>query len=182
MRRAAGEKVKQSPKKLGPKALVGSPEAKRQAAVILEVLSGVRGPVEGGQALGVSLTRYYTLETRALQGLLGALEPLPRGRRRRHPEDELRHLQRDKGRLERELDRARSLLRVAQRTMGISAPASRETKGPAGRKRRRPVVRAMRAIAALTEIETTTPPTELQVETGASPGVLTHGLDDDRAS
>jgi len=136
-------------KKLGPKALAGSAEAKRQAAVILEVLSGVRGPGDGGQAMGVSLTRYYALETRALQGLIEALEPVPRGRRR-SPEDELRRLGRDKRRLERELGRAQALLRAAQRAIGIPAAVSVEKKGPSGRKRRRPTVRAMKAIAVLT--------------------------------
>jgi hypothetical protein len=144
--------AKPKKKAFGPKALSGGSEAKRQAAVILEVLSGVRAPLDGGQALGVSLTRYYVLETRALQGLIGALEPVARGRRR-SPEDELRRLDRDKRRLERELGRAQALLRAAQRAIGIPPPVSLEKKAAAGRKRRRPAVRAMKAIAALKTVD-----------------------------
>jgi hypothetical protein len=145
-----------STKKLGPKALTGSVEAKRQAAVILEVLSGIRGPSAGGEALGVSLTRYYALETRALQGLIEALEPLPRGRRQ-SAEDKLRREGRDRRRLERELGRAQALLRAAQRAIGIPAPTSPDKKTPSGRKRRRPAVRAMKAIAALQAPQASSP-------------------------
>jgi hypothetical protein len=139
------------PKPFGPKALSGSIGAKRQAAVILEVLSGVRGPVDASQSLGVSLTRYYVLETRGLQGLIAALEARPTGRRL-SPENETRRLERDKRRLERELDRAQALLRAAQRSIGIPPAASVDKKGPGGRKRRRPAVRAKKAIEALTGV------------------------------
>jgi hypothetical protein len=54
-----------------------SPQARRLAAVILEVLAGLRGPTEAAQAAGVSVPRYYAVEARALQGLLKSCEPLP---------------------------------------------------------------------------------------------------------
>src|SRR5262249_41138761 len=68
--------------------LEGSAEAKRLAAAILEALAGVRGPAEVAQALGISLARYYQVETRALGGLLAACEPRRRGGRHR-PVNEL---------------------------------------------------------------------------------------------
>ncbi len=137
---------------MGPTALSGSLEAKRQAAVVLEVLSGLRGTEDGSHAMGVSLTRYYALETRALQGLITALEPKPKGRQRR-PEDELEGLRRERERLERELGRTQALVRAAQRSLGIPGreDGSKLTGQPkgTGRKRRRRTVRAMRAAAAL---------------------------------
>ena len=39
-----------------------SPQARRQAAAILEVLAGVHRPTEAAQVLGTSLVRYYQLE------------------------------------------------------------------------------------------------------------------------
>src|SRR5262249_32036194 len=52
-----------------------SAEARRQAAALLEVLAGVRTPTEVAAQLAISLTRYYIIESRALQGLLAACEP-----------------------------------------------------------------------------------------------------------
>src|SRR5262245_35607247 len=134
----------------GPRTLTGSAEAKRVAAGILEVLSGLRSAGEGAQALGISLMRYYVLETRALQGLIGSLEPRPRGRRQ-SPEDRLGALTRENERLEHELGRMQALVRAAQRSVGL-APVGRKigTKDPkTGRRRRRPHVRAKGVITAL---------------------------------
>jgi len=71
-------------KKAGPKTLEGSAEAKKIAAVILEVLAGLRATPDACNALEISVNRYYVLETRALQGLISALEPL-RGAVERRP-------------------------------------------------------------------------------------------------
>lgn len=147
-------KTKSKSKPMGPKTLTGSREAKRTAAVLLEVLSGARGTQEGAQALGTSLSRYYQLETRALQGFIHALEPRPKGRQRR-PEDELESLRREKRRLEQELGRSQALVRAAQRSLGLSAakPAERGKLAarPDGskRRRRRVTARAVGAVAAL---------------------------------
>lgn len=146
--------------KVGPKTLTGSKEAKRQAAVLLEVLSGLRGPQQGSEALGVSLNRYYQLETRALQGLIAALEPRPKGRQRT-VESELEQLRQDKERLSRELTRNQALLRAAQRSLGLPKARSesngRRLAGKHGtaskRKRRSRTVRATKAIAALRQPE-----------------------------
>jgi hypothetical protein len=142
------------PRRLGPATLVGSREAKRIAAGLLEVLSGVRGPKDGSAALGISLNRYYQLETRALQGFLAALEPKPKGRQKR-PEDRLAALERDKRRLEQELARHQALVRAAQRSLGLPGLA-REEAGNKGRgrgkgtaRRRSRGIRGLKAVAVL---------------------------------
>lgn len=100
-----------------------SSQARRQAAMILEVLAGVRRPSEAAQVLEISLPRYYQLEQRALAGLVAACEPAPRGPRvdltRR-----IKGLEREKGRLQRECDRQQALVRAAQRTLGLTLPSA----------------------------------------------------------
>ena len=138
-------------KPMGAKALTGSPEAKRQAAVILEVLSGLRRTEDASEAMKVPLPRYYVLETRALQGLISALEPRPKGRQRR-PEDEIALLEKDKLRLQRELSRTQALVRASQRALGIPQAPKEDDKsklGPTGRKKRRATVRAVRTVRVL---------------------------------
>ena len=132
-------------------ALIGSAEAKRQAAVILEVLSGLRRTEDASAAMKVSLPRYYLLETRALQGLITALEPRPKGRQRR-PEDEIAQLLKEKGRLQRELGRTQALVRASQRALGIPQVPKEEDGGKlgkTGRRKRRATIRAVRTVRAL---------------------------------
>ncbi len=126
------------------------PEARRLCMVILEVLGGVRTPTDAAGALGVSPPRYYALESRALGGLLDACRRRSKGPRRTPERDNLR-LRRDVDRLTRECARTQALLRSAQRAMGISAPAAAPKKLEAGAKKRkrRPVVRALRAAKVL---------------------------------
>src|ERR1700728_2859145 len=66
------------------RSLEASAEAKRIAAAVLEVLAGTRGPCEAASVLGISLARYYQLETRALAGLVAGCRA-PRRRRRESP-------------------------------------------------------------------------------------------------
>lgn len=131
----------------GPRPMGGSEGAKKTAAVILEVLAGLRTPTEGSEALGMSSMRYYLLERRALEGMVQALEPRPKGKRHR-PEETVTRLNREKTRLERELGRMQALVRAAQRTMGVPPPPSREKK-KGQRRRRRPAVRALKTVALL---------------------------------
>jgi hypothetical protein len=128
-----------------PRPLIGEEGAKRSAALILEVLAGLRTPTE---ALGVKAMRYYVLERRALEGMVQALAPRPKGKRRR-PEDALAEAGREKVRLEREMGRLQALVRAAQRTMGLPPPPSREKAKGDKRRRRRPQVRAVKAMALL---------------------------------
>jgi hypothetical protein len=151
-----------------------SPQARRQAAVILEVLAGLRRPAEAAQVLETSLPRYYQLERRALLGLLAACEPVGPGpgldSRRR-----VAALERQNRRLQRECDRQQALVRVTQRSLGLLLPTVKpagkgkraqtpEGKDQAARRRaRRPTVRALKAAEALqvpeaTAVDTTTPP------------------------
>lgn len=105
----------------GPAPLPGSAPARRQAAVILEVLAGVRRPSEAAHVLGTSLPRYYQLERRALVGLLRACEPAPRGPRA-DPSKQLATLERENRRLRRECDRQQALVRMAERSLGLPPP------------------------------------------------------------
>src|SRR5260370_7124795 len=52
-------------------------EARRLAAAILEVLAGARTPSQAAEALGVSLPRYFPIETPALPALVPASQPPP---------------------------------------------------------------------------------------------------------
>jgi hypothetical protein len=131
----------------------GSVESKRVAAAILEVLAGIRTPTDAAAALGTSIPRYYVLEQRAVQGLLTACESRPKGR---VPTDSRRivELERNVARLTRECGRQQALVRVAQRAVGLPAvpsakPATSASAGGRKARKRRPAVRALKAVAAL---------------------------------
>jgi hypothetical protein len=131
-------------------------EAKRLAAVVLDVLAGSRTPPQAAEALGVSLPRYYQLEARAVGGLVSACEGRPRGRRP-EVEAELATARKELERLRRELARAQSLVRLTQRTVGVAPPAPAKP----GKRKRRPVVRALRRAEQLhQETSGTEPPGE----------------------
>jgi hypothetical protein len=130
-----------------------SGEARRQAAAVLEVLAGVRTPAEVAQQLAVSLTRYYIIEGRALQGLVSACEPRPQGRVRTAA-SELAALRRECEQLRRQVARQQALLRVTERTVGLAAapsPAKSGSANPKKRRPRKPKARALQAAAVLRE-------------------------------
>jgi hypothetical protein len=126
-------------------------DAKRLAAVILEVWAGLRTPLQAAEALSVSLPRYYQIEANGLQGLVGGCTPKPKGRQV-NPAREATVLKRDNERLRRELGRQQALIRLTQRGLGVAPPPAK----PAGKKgrRRKPVVRAL-TLAARLQPETT---------------------------
>jgi hypothetical protein len=132
----------------------GSSEANRFAVVILEVLAGGRSPGEAAKVLGVTPPRYYQLETRALEGMVAALEPRPMGKQ---PSLERRIAQLEKalGESRRESLRQQALVRAAQRSLGIKPPpevdGKQADKDGAGRKKRRPTVRALKAARTLAQ-------------------------------
>lgn len=145
----------------GAKGLEGSEQARRNAALMLESLSGASGPLEASRAMGVALVRYYQLEARALRAFVGALEPLPRGRH----ESEARTLHKqseERRRLERDLHRYQALYRAAQKTLGIAPKPSPASEEKSGRKRRRTrkvtrgerLAETLRALAPAVESET----------------------------
>lgn len=98
-----------------------SREAGRLAAAILEVLAGVRTPTQAAQVLSLSIPRYYQLEQRALEGLVHACEPRPRGPGV-DPQREVRRLEKQLARLQQECGRQQALVRAAQRTIGLAPP------------------------------------------------------------
>jgi hypothetical protein len=129
----------------GPRLRPAPPQAKVIAAAILDVLAGGRTPQQAAESLGISQPRYYALEARALDGLVKACEPRPKGRVR-EPRKEAEVLRREVERLKRELDRMRALVRACQRTAGLAAPPPKIDKR---KRKRRPAVRALKAAAML---------------------------------
>ena len=132
----------------GPDVKGGSLEARRVAAAVLEVLAGGLTPTEAAGALGVSVPRYYQLECRALEGLVTGCEPRARGPGK-SPDRALAMLTREHERTKRELARSQALARAAQRAVGLSVLRSQKAPEKGGRRRRRPVVRALRAAKRL---------------------------------
>ncbi|NLG44021.1 MAG: hypothetical protein GX547_12285 [Phycisphaerae bacterium] len=129
--------------------------AQRRAAAILEVLAGVCTPPEAAGVLGISVNGYYLLERKALAGLTTACEAKPKGRVGPGPEQKLAAQQREVERLRRECLRQAALVRATQRAVGLPAAAPPKTAAKNGvtggkrKRRRRPMVRALRAAASL---------------------------------
>jgi len=138
-------------------------EAQRLAAAILEVLAGVRSPRQVAEALGISLPRYFQMETRAVQALVASCAPRPRGPGR-NIERQLSALRRQQERLQRELSRQQTRARLAQRHLGLAPPravANQAGGKDKGQKRRRqPVVRALRAAELLQQRRQESTPSE----------------------
>lgn len=168
----------------GPAPLPGSATARRQAAVILEVLAGVRRPSEAAHVLGISLPRYYQLERRALVGLLGACEPAPRGPRV-DLSRQLAALERENRRLRRECDRQQALVRMAERSLGLPPPAvakaaaqpatkssgsaaSKEAQDGASTKKRRARRARVRALSMIRSLQEEEGAAELSPSTGVT--------------
>lgn len=127
--------------------------ARRTAAVILEVLAGLRSAGDASEALGLALQRYYVLERRAVSGMVEGLAPRPRGRPR-SDEERVRQLTCEVERLQGEVARLESLHRLSQRAIGVPLePAVAGKAGRGGRKvsRRRVKPRASRLLARLRE-------------------------------
>jgi hypothetical protein len=116
--------------------------ARESAAVILEVLSGLRSVGDASKALGVSPTRFYGIEQRAVEGLVTACEPRSKGRQK-DPGNELAKREKECQRLRQDLLRHQALLRSAQRALGVTAspviPALGKSGAAAGKGRRRKI-------------------------------------------
>ena len=136
-----------------------SREAQRLAAMILEVLAGVRVPTEAADALDMCLPKYYLWEQRALAGLVAACEREPLGRGS-SPQQQIRCLEKEVARLRQECTRQQALVRAVQRTIGLGPPpASKPAAKTSGKatangsskvkRKRRPVARALKAAAFL---------------------------------
>jgi hypothetical protein len=123
-------------------------ESRKQAAIVLEVLAGLRSPEQAAEALGMSLPTYYNLETRALRGLVHGCTPTPPGRTLTLLK-QVRSLEIKSATLEKQLGRYQALLRNAQRAAGLSPPTPVAAVKSNGRRKRQPAVRALRAVEAL---------------------------------
>lgn len=123
-------------KRTGASAPSGSKRAKQIAVAVLETLSGELGTTEAAEKLGVSLSRYYQLEAKALQGLLEAVEPRAKGPQRT-PEKELKALRAEKKVLERELRRHQALLRAAHRSVGLPGTGGKRASSKKGVRKKR---------------------------------------------
>ncbi len=124
----------------GPKSVRGSDAARQKAALLIEAWSGVRTTQSASDAMGVALTRFYQLEARALQLLVSAMEPRPRGRQVT-AEGRVQKLEAELKRLQRDVERYQSLYRTAQRTLGLAvakAPEPEKNAAPGGKRRRGP--------------------------------------------
>ena len=146
-------------KKIPPASSLGqgfSTQATLRAAAILEVLAGERTPRQAAAVLSMTLPNFYIVERKALQGLVKACEPQPKGPPAPGPERKLETLESELARCKRECQRHEALVRATQRAVGLPAqpaPAAQKEKqgenGSARRRRRRPVVRALRAARTL---------------------------------
>ena len=144
---ARAAKAAKRPTPIGPAAAgPQGREAQRRAAAILEVLAGARTPAQAAAALGLSLPHYYQLEGRALRALVAGCAAKPKGRTP-SADGALAALRRQHDRLERELARQQALVRLAQRAVGLPAPAAKAAKAPG--RRRRPAARAAPVVARL---------------------------------
>ena len=124
--------------------------ARASAAIVLEVLAGIRGPGDAAKAMGVSAMRYYQLEKRAVEGLVSACEPRPIGRQPGGKTDG--RLLKECERLKQDVSRHQALLRSAQRALGVvPVPAATGTGKPEPGKRmkRKPTVRALSIVNRL---------------------------------
>ncbi|MHC4451791.1 MAG: hypothetical protein ACYS0E_16915 [Planctomycetota bacterium] len=133
-------------KKTGASTLKGSKRARQVAVAILETLAGELGTTEAAAQLGVSLSRYYQLETRALAGLLAAVEPRSRGPQKT-PAREIQALLVENKQLQKELRRQQALLRAAHRSVGLPSRGTKE-----GKKSKR--VRSKRGSRGATVLQT----------------------------
>lgn len=135
------------------------------AAVILEVLAGERTTVSAAKQIGVSAVRYYAIESRAVAGLIAACAPRAAGPVPGSGEAEraMRRALAEKDSLAAQVRRLHSLLRSAQRSLGV-APVeakSEPVKGADGKKpksHRRPRVRALTLVRRLMAQEASTNP------------------------
>ncbi|MHC4887712.1 MAG: hypothetical protein ACYTGH_21745, partial [Planctomycetota bacterium] len=132
--------TKHTPKD-GPTIHGGSQDARRTAALILDVLAGVLRPADAAQVLGIGLPRYYILERRSLEGLVAACEPRPKGPMK-NSEKQIEELKITVKRLENEVLRYQALSRAAHRAIGVAGRVDAVKKSKNGKKHFKPQVRA----------------------------------------
>jgi len=146
-----------------------SPEYRRQAACVLEVLAGLRSPEQAAEALQISLPTYYNLETRALRGLIHGCSPSPPGRTMCLLK-QIRSLEEKSTALEQQVSRYQALLRNARRSAGLLPPPLQQKPKPGAKRRsKRPAIRALRAIETLQRSDEVVPSPAPVDEAATSP-------------
>lgn len=133
------------------------------------------GLPDHGLSLGLSLTRYYTLEERAIRGLVDACAPRRRGPGQ-DPEREILKLKGEVKRLESQCRRTANLLRLSQRDLGLGPSRSTErpktnSKNSSSGTRRRVRRGKTRALTLAEKLRSENPkPMDAQKEDGENPG------------
>jgi hypothetical protein len=148
-----------------------SDQARRQAALILEVLAGTRTPAAAASALEVAPVRYYQIEARAIDGLIAACEPRSRGRQPLAAEQvassaRVRSLEAECRRLGAEAARLQALLRLNRLSLGVKPPPTPPPATAGKRRPRRASVRALRHARRVTVPTAAAPPKDVAVDTG----------------
>jgi hypothetical protein len=170
------EKYPRRPARPAPQATA---DARRRAAVILEVLAGVRTACEAAGVLKISTNHYYLLERKALGGLVSACESAPHRGRVTTAEHRVEQLERELAACRRECQRQAALVRAAQRALGlpcVAAPTETPSRGARARggktstRRRRTQVRALRAAHTLEKSLANAPPAAVEPDNAAGAG------------
>jgi hypothetical protein len=139
-------------------------DARRSAAMVLEVLAGSLKPVEAASELGICLAGYYKLEERAIGGLVDACAPVAKGRAH-SVEKEAEALRIKCRRLESECARYQAFARASQKAIGLNVKSRPPAGEKRGRRRKKPMVRALIAAKALRAEEAPPEPAESVVAT-----------------
>jgi hypothetical protein len=152
-------------------------DAQRRAAVILEVLAGIRTAGEAASLLKISPNSYYIAERKALSGLVAACEPATRRGPTPSLERQVHQLERALARCQRECQRQAALVRATQRAVGLPVTPEPDAAGTNGSKpkrsrkgkedqgklrRRRHVPRGVRAARSLQKAVAQSGPLEVQ--------------------
>jgi len=89
-------------------------QTRQRATLILQVQSGQTTASEAARQLGMSRKTYYQWEKRALQGLMGGLEPGLPGRPSTAPSLEVQQLRRKVQELEQKLEQTEQVARLRE--------------------------------------------------------------------
>lgn len=166
--KAKPKRVMPSPSVKASRRLAQASERARQiAAVILDVLGGNRSPVDAARTLDLSVARYYVIEQRAILGLVSACDAQPTRGPAPDLQRQIHHLEAENRRVHQALLRQQALVRSTQRGLGIPSPkpppptpAAATKPGPGatkgGRRKRRPMVRALRQAQRVAPQQSTT--------------------------
>jgi hypothetical protein len=129
---------------------------RERGAIVLEVLAGSMQVEEASKRLNIQPPAYYSLEQRAIIGLIKACEPGTKGPGE-NKDKKIRELEQEIVHLEREVRRYQSLTRAAQKAIGLqlsvekaAKPAPKAEKGNGRKKKAKPrKARGLRAAERL---------------------------------